>query len=137
MIGEDDGEQGGNQGKQRELDISNPEIGLGTLEDHLEVDTCESGRETRSCDSTKALERAHDVDMYRRSIVGTADRNVDRLVWRNARGGGLDLDDSYSESKEAKGHPLRGRKGLAQEDNGESGRCENLHLIGDLECSNG
>ena len=119
------------------MDVPNPEVGLGALEDHLEIDTSEPGRETRSCDSAKSLERAHDVDMDRCSIMGTTDWNVNRLVWSAAGRGGLDLDDPDSKGKETKGHPLSRRKGLAQEDDGEGSRCENLHLIGDLECSDG
>jgi len=68
--------------------------------------------------------------------MGTANEGVDRLVWSAARRGGLNLNDSDSESKETKGDPFRGRKGLAQEDNGEGGCREDLHLVGDLECSN-
>ena len=47
------------------------------------------------------------------------------------------MDDSDPKSKETKGHPLRGRKGLAQEDNREGSGCENLHLVGNLECGDG
>ena len=77
------------------------------------------------------------MDMDRCSIMGTANRNIDRLVWSGACRGCLYLDDPDSESKETECHPLGSRKGLAQEDDGEGGCCENLHLIGDLECSDG
>ena len=84
MVGEDDGEERRNQGEQRELDVPNPKVGLGALEDHLEIDTGEPGRETCGSHSTKSFQRAHDVNMDRRSIMGTADWNVHRLVHRSA-----------------------------------------------------
>ena len=108
MVAEDDGEQCGNEGKQGKLDIPNPEIGLGAFEDHLEVDTCEPGRETCGCDRAEALEWTHDVDVYRCSVMGAANGNVDRLVWSTAGRGGLDLNDSDPQGEETKGHPLRG-----------------------------
>ena len=77
------------------------------------------------------------MDMDWCSIVGTTDRNADRLVRITACRGDLDLDDADSKSKETKRDPLCRGKRSAQEDDGEGGRRENLHLIGDLECSDG
>ena len=34
------------QGEQWKLDVSNPKVGLGALENHLETDTREPGRDT-------------------------------------------------------------------------------------------
>lgn len=135
VAGEDDGEQCRNQGKQRKLDVPDPKVGLGALEDHLEIDTCKPGGETGGGHSTKSFQRAHDVDMHRCGIMGTANWNVHRLVGGSDGGSGLDLDDSDTQSEETERHPLCRRKGLAQEDYGKGGGCENLHLVGDLECS--
>ena len=45
----------------------------------------------------------------------------------------LDLDDAYTNSKEEEGEPLGRAELLAEEDDGEGGSGENLHLIRDLE----
>ena len=66
--------------------VPDPEVSLGALKDHFEIATCEPGRETRSGDNAKAFE-------------WTANWRVDQLVWTSDHSG-LDLDYSYSESKE-------------------------------------
>ena len=48
-------EWGRNRGKQRELNVPNPEVGLGVLKGHLETGTREPGPETCSCDSAKTV----------------------------------------------------------------------------------
>lgn len=113
MVGEEDWEECWDEGKQRKLDVSNPKVGLGALEDHLEINTCKPRREACCSHSTKSFQRAHDVDMDRCSLVSTADWNVHRLVGGTAGCSGLDLNDADSEGEETKCYPFRRRKGLA------------------------
>ena len=113
VIGEDDGEQCRNGGKRRKLDVLNPKVGLGALEDHLEVDTCEPGRETHSSHRTKSFQETHDVGIHRCGIMDTANWSIDRLVRGTTGRNGLELNDADSESRKKKSHPLCRRKGLA------------------------
>jgi len=48
-------EWGGNRGKQTELDVPNPEVGLGVLEGHLGAGTCDPRPKTYSCDGIEAV----------------------------------------------------------------------------------
>ena len=112
MIGEDGREQRRNKGKQRKLNVPNPKVGLGSLEDHLEVDTCEPRRETCGSHHTKSFQGARDVGINLCDIMGTANWNIDRLVRGTTGGNGLELNDADFESKETKSHPLCRRKGL-------------------------
>lgn len=131
----EDREESGDEGEEGQLDVANPEVGLGVLEDHLKIDTGETGGEAGCGDCAEALERAHDMDVKRRRVGGAADGNIRGAGVSD--GGRLYLDDADSDGEEEKGEPFGGRELSAEEGNGEGCGRQNLHLVGDLEGGDG
>lgn len=130
------GEDGGNEGEEGELDVSDPEVCFGVFEDHLEVDACEPGREACCGHGAEAFEGGHDVGVERGRVVCAADGGL-AVVGVCGRGGGLDLDDGDAEGEEDEGDPFGGAEAFAEEDDGEGCGGEDLHLVGDLEGGDG
>ena len=110
MTGEDDGEQCRNEGKQRKLNVPNPMVGLGVLEDHPEVDTCEPGREAVTAPNPFRGPRCGYTPVH---IMDAAHWNIYWLACGTTGRNGLGLNDADSRGKETKSHPLCRRKELA------------------------
>jgi len=69
-------------------------------------------------------------------VMGTANRHIDWFRGSNGSAG-LDLDNCDTESQEEECAPFSGRYRFAQHHDGEGGRGEDFHLVGNLEGSDG
>ena len=102
-------EPGGGEG-QRTLEVPDPEIGLGALDDHHKIDTYGPGREAP---------RAPNVQRFMMGICAggapwALQTKVLDLVCGATGRGGLDLNDDDSGDEGTESHRLGMRKGLTQ-----------------------
>ena len=63
--------------------------------------------------------------------MGTTNSNI--LSLRSMTRGGLDLHDPDTDGERKEREPFDGRDAFAEEEDGEEGGGEDLHLVGDLE----
>lgn len=115
-----DREESGDEGEEGELDVPDPEVGLGSLKHHLKVDTGESRGEAGRGDCAKTLQGIHDMYVI---FVRAANRiRVLRDGLSNARTGrSLNLNNANANSQEEKRQPLCARQLFPEEGDGECG----------------